>query len=162
MARTPLWKNSRGEWYVVGQFVLLLLVGAGPRAFSGLPAWNATFAQTAFAVGALFLLFGAYMAVWGMIALGDNLTPVPFPKDGGTLVESGPYRIVRHPIYSGLVFASFGWGLLVHGWLTILYAALLFVLLDVKSRREERWLMDRFSGYAAFRKRVRKLIPFLY
>lgn len=162
MGQTPFWKNSRGEWYVVGQFALLLLVGAGPGTFPGLPAWNAAFAHTAFACGALLLLCGAFMAGWGMIALGDNLTPLPFPKDHGTLVESGPYRIVRHPIYSGLVFASCGWGLLVHGWLTILYAALLFVLLDIKSRREERWLLDRFSGYADFRRRVRKLIPFIY
>ena len=52
--------------------------------------------------------------------------------------------------------------LLVRGPLTVLYAVLLLLFLDVKSRREERWLSAKFSSYADYRKRVRKLIPFVY
>jgi protein-S-isoprenylcysteine O-methyltransferase Ste14 len=48
------------------------------------------------------------------------------------------------------------------GWLTIGYAIILLVFFDIKSRREERWLSEKFSGYAAYQKRVRKLIPLLY
>ena len=48
------------------------------------------------------------------------------------------------------------------GWLTFVYVAALFVLLDVKSRREERWLVEKFPEYPAYQRRVRKLIPFVY
>ena len=160
--RAPWWKGSRGEWYVAGQGVLLLLVAMGPRTLPGLPEWTSLYKQVTFIIGALLLPAGGFMAAWGMMALGKNLTPLPFPKDDGVLIESGPYRIVRHPIYSGLIFASFGWGLLIHGWLTIGFGVLLLVLLDIKSRREEQWLLDKFSGYAAYQKKVRKLIPFFY
>lgn len=57
---------------------------------------------------------------------------------------------------------AFGWGLWVHGWLTLGYALLLFVFFDLKSSREERWLREKFPGYDAYRRRVRKLIPFIY
>jgi protein-S-isoprenylcysteine O-methyltransferase Ste14 len=51
---------------------------------------------------------------------------------------------------------------MVSGWLTLLYVAALFALLDIKSRHEERWLAQKFPEYAAYQRRVRKLIPFLY
>ncbi len=57
---------------------------------------------------------------------------------------------------------AFGWAFWVHSWLTIGYAVLFLVFFDVKSRLEERWLKERFSGYDAYQKRVRKLIPFVY
>jgi protein-S-isoprenylcysteine O-methyltransferase Ste14 len=57
---------------------------------------------------------------------------------------------------------GFGWALLVHGWLTIGYAIIMLVFFDIKSRREEEWLMIKFSGYGEYQKRVRKLIPFVY
>jgi protein-S-isoprenylcysteine O-methyltransferase Ste14 len=160
--KAPWWKGSRGEWYVAGQGVLLLLVALGPRTLPGLPAWTGLYSQMAFILGAIFLPAGGILVVGGIRALGPNRTPLPYPKETGFLVETGPYRIVRHPIYSGLLFASFGSGLLVRGWLTIGFAVLLFVLLDIKSRREEQWLLDKFPGYAAYRKKVRKFIPFIY
>ena len=79
-----------------------------------------------------------------------------------TLVVAGAYRLVRHPIYSGLAAMAFGWGMWVHGWLTLGYALILFVFFDCKSRREERWLREKFPEYAAYQRRVRKLIPFVY
>ena len=98
----------------------------------------------------------------GIFKLGPNLTPVPFPKPEATLVETGPYGFVRHPMYSGAVMIALGWALWVHGWLTIGYAIALFLLFDVKSRREEKWLIERFSGYESYQRRVRKLIPYIY
>jgi len=89
--------------------------------------------------------------------------PPAVPKDCDNLVESGPYAIVRHPIYSGLIIDSLGWALWVNGWLTIVYALLLFAFFDIKSRLEERWLEEKFGQpYEEYRTRVRKLIPWVY
>jgi protein-S-isoprenylcysteine O-methyltransferase Ste14 len=49
-----------------------------------------------------------------------------------------------------------------HAWATLGYAILLLVFVDLKSRREERWLMAKFPGYTAYRRRVRRLIPYVY
>ena len=94
--------------------------------------------------------------------LGSNLTAVPYSKEEGTLIETGPYRLVRHPIYCGIILIAFGWALLVHGWLTLGYAFIMLVFFDIKSRREEKWLKAKYPGYEAYQKRVRKLIPFVY
>ena len=162
MPQPPWWKGSRGEWYVIAQFVFFALVIFGPRTWSGSPAWTSPYAELGSIGGGILLLMGGLLAVAGIFGLGANLTPLPYPKDQATLVETGPYRLVRHPIYSGAILMAFGWALWVHGWLTIGYAIILFVFFDVKSRREEQWLKAKFPGYVAYQKRVRKLIPFVY
>ena len=162
MSKTPWWKGPRGEWYVIAQVGLFLLVVLGPRTWPGLPEWVSPFTLLGFIAGSVMILLGFLLALAGVLGLGSNLTAVPYPKDNATLVETGPYHIVRHPIYCGLIFMALGWGLLVHGWLTIVYAAILFIFFDIKSRREEQWLREKYSGYAAYQKRVRKLIPFVY
>ena len=96
------------------------------------------------------------------LRLGKSLTPLPHPRDDAELTINGPYRLVRHPIYSGLIMASPGWALWLNGWLTLVYALMLFVFFDIKSRREETCLTTRYRDYAAYRQRVRKLIPFVY
>ena len=162
MAKTPWWHGKRGEWYVVLQVGLFILVAAGPHTWPGLPVWSPNWLRLGTVGGVLLFLGGALLAVAGALSLGRNLTPLPRPKDDAALVVAGAYRLVRHPIYSGLVAMAFGWGLWVHGLLTLGYALLLFVFFDLKSRREERWLRERFPEYAAYQRRVRKLIPFLY
>jgi protein-S-isoprenylcysteine O-methyltransferase Ste14 len=154
--------GTRGEWYVVVQVFLFALVAFGPRALPGWPPWPQPWATVASAAGALLIVAGGALAVGGLLKLGTNLSALPYPVDGAPLVESGPYAIVRNPIYSGLILAAFGWGLWVHGWLTLLWAAALLVFFDVKSRLEERWLCERFPGYAEYEKRVKKLIPWVY
>ena len=75
---------------------------------------------------------------------------------------TGAYSLVRHPIYSGIIFMALGWAAWRHSWATAGYVLLLFAFFDVKSRREERWLGEKFHEYGAYRQRVRKLIPFVY
>jgi len=108
------------------------------------------------------LLAGLAVCLVAAFHLGSNLTPLPHPRDDARLVVSGLYRFVRHPIYFGVLLMAFGWALYVQGWLTLGYAGLLVVFFDLKARREEAWLLKRFPEYADYRKRVRKLIPFVY
>jgi protein-S-isoprenylcysteine O-methyltransferase Ste14 len=105
---------------------------------------------------------GILLAATGAVCLGKNLTPLPSPKENATLIISGAYRLVRHPIYSGITLIAFGWGMWLNSWLTVGYALLLFAFFDIKSRHEERLLAEKFPEYDAYRKRVRKLIPFVY
>ena len=156
------WQGKRGEWYVVGQGALFALVLLGPRTFPGLPDWPSAARLPALLTGAVLLLAGALLAGAGAASLGGNLTPLPRPKDDAHLVETGAYRLVRHPIYGGIIFLSYGWGLVSRGWLTLGYASLVLLFLDLKSRREERWLREKYPGYDAYRQRVRKLIPYIY
>lgn len=162
MSAPPFWKNTRGEGYVLTQFVLIALILFGPRSVAGLPEWPASWTFATSVVGVLLIVAGGMLATAGTIKLGRNLTPFICPKAQSVLVERGAYRLVRHPIYSGLFFAACGWGLLVHSWLTLALALLLLLLFDRKAAREERWLLERFPGYADYRRRVRKLLPFVY
>jgi protein-S-isoprenylcysteine O-methyltransferase Ste14 len=155
-------KGRRGEWYLVGQAGLLLLLFFGPRSCQGVTAWGSPYARIGSLGGGVLILAGFFLAATGAANLGRNLTPLPRPKENATLIVSGAYRFVRHPIYSGITFMAFGWGLWLHSWLVIGYALLLFAFFDIKSRREERWLAEKFPEYAAYRKRVRKLVPFVY
>jgi protein-S-isoprenylcysteine O-methyltransferase Ste14 len=51
-----------------------------------------------------------------------------------------------------MVFFALGWAFRIHSWLTIGYAIILFAFFDIKARREERWLMEKFPGYPAYRR----------
>jgi protein-S-isoprenylcysteine O-methyltransferase Ste14 len=62
-------------------------------------------------VGALLIAGGIVLAVSGAVELRGALTPLPRPRDGAELVETGAYALVRHPIYGGLILAAFGWAL---------------------------------------------------
>jgi protein-S-isoprenylcysteine O-methyltransferase Ste14 len=160
--QAPHERGTRGEGYVVAQLGLLALVFFGSRGWRGAPAWPDGAARVASIGGIALLAAGIALALTGIVSLGRNLTAVPRPKPGATLVERGPYRFVRHPMYAGAVLASFGWALVSHGWLTLVYAGLILAFFDLKARREERWLGLELPGYAGYAKRVRRLIPFVY
>lgn len=160
--RGPWWKGARGEWYVVLQILLITLVFFGPRTLFGQPAWRFPFPHACPIVGGVLVVAGSILFAAGLIGLGRGLTPLPYPKEGAELVQTGAFALVRHPIYSGGLVLALGWALCVQGWLTLGYAVALFVFLDVKSRREEKWLSEKFPTYATYQQRVRKLIPFIY
>ena len=161
MNRNPRW-GQRGEWYVVIQFLFFVLIFLvpllGPKLFEWPNPWDMIGIGLGFALG----LIGVLMALTGVLSLGRNLTAVPHPKDDAVLVESGAFRIVRHPIYSGIILGAFGWGFLNNSLLALLLALILFLFFDIKSRREEQWLSEKYSNYPTYQARVRKLIPLIY
>ncbi|HZV82673.1 MAG TPA: isoprenylcysteine carboxylmethyltransferase family protein [Geobacteraceae bacterium] len=162
MPSTPWWKNSRGELFVLCQSGLFALIIFGPPTLPQLPAWGESARLIGQIAGGLLLAAGFLLGVAGVVELGRNLTPFITPVSGSVLLERGAYRLVRHPIYSGLLQMAFGWGLWRGGWLTLAYALLLLILFDRKARREEQILLVTFPGYAAYSRRVRRLIPYVY
>ena len=157
MTRLPS-LGPRGEGWVAIQGLLLTVT-----AVAGLfgPAWaDGTRVATSIA-GAILIASGLILAVQGTRDLRDALTPLPYPRADAELVETGVYRLVRHPIYGGLILTAAGWGLLTASPAALLASAVLLGFFELKSRREEAWLDDRFAGYGAYRTRTRRLIPWI-
>ncbi len=162
MSKQPWWQGHNGEWYVVIQFLLFGVVAFAPASLPGEPGWSGAWRTISIGAGFILGAAGGLLVLAGLLNLGSNLTAVPRPKDNASMVENGAYRIVRHPIYSGIILGSLGLGFLRGGWLALLYALVLFIFFDIKSRREESWLREKYDNYADYQKRVRKLIPFVY
>lgn len=162
MQKQPWWKGTNGEWYVVVQLILFGLVAFAPATLPGRSVWEQPGRTIGIVAGLIVGGIGGLLVSAGLFSLGRNLTAVPRPKEDAHMVEHGAYRWVRHPIYSGIIFGAFGLGLLRGGWLALLYVLVLFLFFDIKSRREEEWLREKYAGYAEYQTRVRKLIPFLY
>jgi protein-S-isoprenylcysteine O-methyltransferase Ste14 len=154
--------GSRGQGWVIGQMILIFLVGAvSYPSFDALPPSSA-FGWLSFAAGVVMVVIGAWLAYRGIDALGPNLSALPAPAPNGEMVVSGPYERIRHPIYAGVALLAIGWAFLVVSPAALVVAALLAVWLDLKARREEVWLAERYPGYDAYRARTSRFIPGTY
>ncbi|MEP6518359.1 methyltransferase family protein [Microcoleus vaginatus] len=156
-------KNSRGEY-------LVLLQGGLLTAFTILPVYQPPGVKiestqliyltwiiaSSLGLGALILIIKA------LIDLGKSLTPLPYPREDGSLVKTGIYGIVRHPLYSGLILAALAWTIFKISLSHLIATAILLIFFDIKARREEAWLSEKYSEYSEYRQRVKKLIPGVY
>lgn len=148
--------GEQGEWYVVGQFALLGLLGLALWFTPSLsPGWLSRLGQGLAWGGLLVLLLAAWQ-------LGHNLTALPKPRPEGYLVQTGLYRLVRHPIYFGILLWAIGSSLAHLNLWTVGLSALLFGLLNGKAALEERFLERLYPEYPEYKRRVKKLIPWIY
>lgn len=161
MNNQPWWRGQKGEWYVVVQFILFGLIAIAPI-LPGLPRWSAPWSALTLVLGLPLFLSGSVLVLVGLANLGRNLSPLPHPKEDAQMVETGAYKIVRHPIYSGIILGATGYALFTTSLLALILSLILFVFFDLKSRREEKYLAGKFSQYADYQQRVKKLIPFIY
>jgi protein-S-isoprenylcysteine O-methyltransferase Ste14 len=115
-------------------------------------AWTAAFLCVA----------GLGFALWARVTLGRNWSGVVTLKEGHELVQRGPYRLVRHPIYTGMLTMFFATALVqlhVAGFVGVL---LTFASFWIKLDREERLMIQQFpERYAAYQQRVKRIIPFV-
>jgi protein-S-isoprenylcysteine O-methyltransferase Ste14 len=152
--------GPRGEGWVLIQIALFWLVIATGIGFAG--AWTQEARSVTTVVGVMLGLAGLALALRGLVDLRGALTPLPRPRDGAELVETGVYGLVRHPVYGGLVIAASGWGLFTASLVALATAALLLGFFRLKSSREEAWLRERYPGYEAYAARTRRMLPGIY
>ncbi len=160
---TNWWRGDRGEYWVIAQVVLLLV-------FALLPPNRPNSIELAsfvwqYASWILATIFGVLAIVFigrSLSDLGQNLTPLPHPRDEGQLVKTGIYGLVRHPMYSGGIYLALAYTSLQMSWVHLVSSIVLFVFFDAKSRKEEVWLTERFPDYINYSTSVKKLIPWIY
>lgn len=150
---------SRGTGYVVTQFVLM---GAILLAVLVPPDWPPSGRELRWVVAAGLAAMGIAICVAAGRALGGALVPCPAPVEGAPLAQSGPYGVVRHPFYAGLLLVFAGWSL-VAGPAALALTAALGVLWGFKARLEERHLRAAHPGWDTYAQRVcRRFVPGVY
>ncbi|MGB8213444.1 MAG: isoprenylcysteine carboxylmethyltransferase family protein [Anaerolineales bacterium] len=113
---------------------------------------------TGSAVTAAGLLFSA----WARRHLGRNWSQAVTIKESHELITSGPYALVRHPIYTGLLLGFVGTAVALGQWRGLLAVALVFVVLWRKLRLEEKCMLAQFGEpYEAYSRRVAALVPYI-
>ncbi|MGH8782713.1 methyltransferase family protein [Paraburkholderia sp.] len=114
-------------------------------------------------VGLAVLAAGLAFTVWARLHLGTNWSVSVTLKDAHELIRTGPYALVRHPIYTGCLLGVIGSALIRGEWPGVIGFALIFASLAYKVRVEEHWLSEYFGeGYRVYRREVHALVPGLY
>lgn len=159
-----------GTWHATGIWIRIIIICAIIASFTlraqGVDlSWANRFYPvngTVLTVGTVLCVLGIALAIWARWHLGRNWSPRPSLKEHHELVTSGPYAVVRHPIYTGLVFATFG-SLLTAGSLWLLVWILLLVMFVLRVYSEEEIMGREFpQTYPAYKKRTKALIPFIW
>lgn len=147
--------GPRAVRWVVIQFTVIALLGIVLALTGSLPPTSPWLW-----LGAVPGALGMAMALWAANSLGDNLTALPQPRPGATLTAHGPYRLVRHPIYGGLLLALAGAAIVTGSLASLGIVAVLAVVFWLKASEEERALGVVVPGYQEYAAAVRwRLLP---
>jgi len=115
-----------------------------------------------FWIGTIITADGLCFSVWARHYLGKNWSQAVTIKEDHKLITSGPYAIVRHPIYTGLLFGFTGTTIALGEWRGVISVALVFIVLLHKLNLEEKWLREQFGEpYEKYRQKVSAILPFI-
>jgi protein-S-isoprenylcysteine O-methyltransferase Ste14 len=137
--------------YVVIQVLMIVVIGVTGPIIPSNPV---------FLGGAIL---GVLLMIWAIGTMRlSNLNVMPDLKDSNVLVTSGPYRLIRHPMYTGGLLITLA---LVLNHLTLLrvgYWVILVIDLHFKLMYEEKRLLEKYPQYSDYQQKTRRLIPFVY
>lgn len=153
---------ERGGVWVAVQIVLLAAIVLVPRQIGGLPTIPDGLATLSQIAGLIVGAIGLALVGLSALYLGRNLSIFPAPVRHGELTQTGLYALVRHPMYGGVILSALGWALFRASLPALVLALILAIFFDRKAQHEEKRLAATYPEYAAYRRRVRKLIPFVY
>ncbi|HUD12098.1 MAG TPA: isoprenylcysteine carboxylmethyltransferase family protein [Terracidiphilus sp.] len=115
-----------------------------------------------FWLGAAVTIAGILFAVWAREHLGSNWSRSVTIKQGHELITTGPYAVVRHPIYTGILTGFLGMAIAMAQVRGFIAFVLVFLALWIKLRMEERWMRSQFGEtYAAYARQTAALVPYL-
>jgi protein-S-isoprenylcysteine O-methyltransferase Ste14 len=152
---------DRGSFYVV---IITAVAGIG-AAFAVTSAVPGAGIDTArwpvFVAGLAIVIFGIAFRQWAVLALGKFFTVQVRVRSDQTVVDTGPYRFVRHPSYTGIVMSFIGIGVALENWLSLVALIVVPTIgLVIRIRVEERVLLDSLGEpYRAFSEHRARLIP---
>ena len=115
-----------------------------------------------FWLGAAITIAGLLFAVWAREHLGSNWSRSVTIKQGHELITTGPYAVVRHPIYTGILTGFLGMAIAISQVRGFIAFVLIFLALWIKLRMEEQWMRSQFGEmYATYAHKTAALVPYL-
>jgi protein-S-isoprenylcysteine O-methyltransferase Ste14 len=152
--RVPWSRELRIRVVLVVIVILLIRLGAFRGHGLNTDPWRA-------GIGLVFFAVGLGFAIWARMHIGRNWGPPMTQKVEPELVTSGPYRLVRHPIYSGILAAGLGTAVALSWW-WLIAVALAGVYILYSAQIEERYLTDQFpDDYPDYKRSTKMLVPFI-
>jgi len=113
-------------------------------------------------LGVVIALFGAGGYIASILHLRRNWSVTAAIKEGHALVKSGPYKIVRHPMYSFMTLVVLGSGMLISNFFIILYTPVVLFLYYLRAKKEEEMLKSALPDYEAYCKETKMLVPGIF
>jgi len=155
----PIRFEDKGSRPLIALSMILALVIAFLFAASGiasLPSWS-------FYVGINLMIAGIVLRQWSIAVLGRYFSPTIGIQEGQAVVDRGPYRLVRHPSYTGLLIIYIGLGFVIQSWGTVLVLIAYFAAaFGYRIHVEEAVLTSKLGDeYVAYAKRTKRLIPYV-
>lgn len=145
-------RGSKRSYLLVGvQFICLIGLAVSGPIIPTSPLW------------ALATILGVLLGVWAILAMRiPEVSVLPEVRAAARLVTRGPYRVIRHPMYSSLLLFGLGLVMGTPSLLRWLIWLALLVNLVVKLNYEERLLAQRFPEYPAYQQRTWRIVPLIY
>ena len=111
-------------------------------------------------IGVAMGVLGVLLAYWVFTSLGNNVSPTVATRSQATLVTSGPYRWVRHPLYLMGLISYFGFALLAENWFIALLSLLIFAIIVYRTSKEENKLVEKFgAAYIEYQRHTGRFLP---
>ena len=155
-SKKGLFNNSKGEWYLLSQILLILLHFIPPYP---------KIEHLGFAINTISIIIGFSLAFKGLIIaieafqdLGGNLSPLPYPIKESILIKDNSYQKVRHPLYKGILFISLGICIFSLSLIHLFLFISLSYILKIKALKEEEKLKIKFPEYKKYIKEVPAIV----
>lgn len=152
-------RRDRGSGPLIIFTVLVSIILAFTFGYAGigpLPDW-------AFYLGILLMFLGVVVRQWAIVVLGRFFSLIVQVAADHKVIDKGPYRLIRHPSYTGILITFIGLGLAVQSWAALLVLLGVYTLsFGYRMRIEEKTLLSQLGNdYASYMKRTKRLVPYL-
>ncbi|MDT8346208.1 MAG: isoprenylcysteine carboxylmethyltransferase family protein [Flavobacteriaceae bacterium] len=149
-----LQNKTKDYLFVSVQLMLFMLYG-----FGYFKVFTSSFPKFIHLLGMVLAFIGILLILWSIILLNKHLTPFPSPAPSGKLINHGPYRCIRHPIYTGILALGFGMAIYLGDFGKLFIMVFLGLLFYFKSVYEEKLLVHKFLEYTGYIKRTGRFLP---
>ena len=146
-------RNPKDNFFVGVQIILFVAyLFRFPTIDFAVPTWL----QWA---GLIVAITGVTISVIALLALNKSLSPFPTPKESAELIQSGIYKYIRHPIYTGILFFTFGFALFSENTFRLIIFVSLLILFKFKAGYEEKLLQKKYPNYKEYMKTTGMFLP---
>ena len=117
-----------------------------------------------FCIGTIIMLLGIALRIWAIITLGKSFRTTVETHQNQKVITNGPYKLIRHPSYTGLLLTGCGYGIALQNWLSLIFSVVLpLVALRYRIHIEERAMVKSLgTEYQTYQRNTKKLIPWIW